>query len=85
MYKVVAYQVASTINIKESKSSIDWQLKFSDSDELYYKITEDTFIYIFQYGMVSFFNMFEEAIKQIFITIKPYCNPYQIEKLRLKI
>ena len=57
MYTVVAYQVASTINIKVSKQQLPWQLLFQDSDELYYSSSKNKFIYIFHYGMVSFFNM----------------------------
>ena len=81
MYNVVAYQVASTINIKESKKQLRWQLLFSDSDELYFKISEYSFVYMFQYGMVSFFNMTEEEINGVLKTVKPFCNDYYTEKL----
>ena len=81
MYNVVAYQVASTVNIKESKKQLRWQLLFSDSDELYFKISEYSFVYMFQYGMVSFFNMTEEEINGVLKTVKPFCNDYYTEKL----
>ena len=47
MYKVVAYQVANTIQIKASKQQLSWQLLFQDSDELFYKSSPEKFIYIF--------------------------------------
>ena len=81
MYNVVAYQVASTINIKESKKQLQWQLLFSDSDELYFKISEQSFIYMFQYGMISFFNITESEINEALKAIKPFCNNYFTEKL----
>jgi uncharacterized Rmd1/YagE family protein len=81
MYKVVAYQVASTINIKESREQLSWQLLFQDSDELYFKTSKDSFIYIFQYGMVSFFNVEESSIQDCLAKIKPFCNNYYSVKL----
>ncbi|WP_055442627.1 RMD1 family protein [Lacinutrix himadriensis] len=81
MYKVVAYQVAHTIHIKASKQQLQWQLLFQDSDELYYKSSENKFIYIFQYGMVSFFNMNAIEIAAALEEIKPFCTTYISEKL----
>ncbi|AEH00500.1 RMD1 family protein [Lacinutrix sp. 5H-3-7-4] len=81
MYNVVAYQVASTINIKESQKQLSWKLLFQDSDELYYKTSQDSFIYIFQYGIVSFFNVEETIIKSCLTKIKPFCTNYFSQKL----
>ncbi|AXP79991.1 hypothetical protein CJ739_898 [Mariniflexile rhizosphaerae] len=81
MYATVAYQVASTINIKESKSHLSWHLMFHDSDELFYKVSNNAFVYIFQYGIVSFFNLSAEAISGIFKEIRPFCNDYFVDKL----
>jgi uncharacterized Rmd1/YagE family protein len=81
MYVSVAYQVASAINIKECKTHLTWQLRFQDSDELYYKVSDDAFIYIFQYGMISFFNVKKNNIDQILQKIKPFCADYYFEKL----
>ncbi|WP_370477111.1 RMD1 family protein [Tamlana flava] len=81
MYVTVAYQVASTINIKESKNHLRWQMLFQDSDELYYKISENAFVYLFQYGMVSFFNLEKHAIDEALQKIRPFCNNYFSEKL----
>lgn len=81
MYRVVAYQVASAIQIKTSKQELPWQLVFQDSDELYYKSSDQKFIYIFQYGMVSFFNLSHDEIEQALKQIKPFCSNYFTEKL----
>ncbi|SEA36146.1 RMD1 family protein [Bizionia paragorgiae] len=74
MYNVVAYQVAGTITIKESKKQLPWQLLFQDSDELFYKVSQDTYVYIFHYGIISFFNFKAEAIEGALKTIQPFCN-----------
>ncbi|MCL5130118.1 RMD1 family protein [Algibacter sp. L4_22] len=81
MYCVVAYQVASAIQLKTSKQELPWQLVFQDSDELYYKSSDQKFIYIFQYGMVCFFNMAHAEIEQALKKIKPFCSNYFTEKL----
>ena len=81
MYTVVAYQVASTINIKACKQKFPLKLLFHDSDELYYSSSSEHFIYIFHYGMVSFFNMSENEIEGVLKQIKPFCNDYHSEKI----
>lgn len=81
MYTVVAYQVASTINIKQCKQQLSWQLLFNDSDELYYKCDDNAFVYIFQYGIVSFFNMTTQSINKVLASMEPFSNNYLSEKL----
>ena len=80
MYHVVAYQVADTINIKQCKEQVPWHLLFQDSDELYYKKSENQFLYIFHYGMVSFFNMTQQDIDTVLKDIKPFFNNSITEK-----
>ncbi|SFZ89374.1 Uncharacterised ACR, YagE family COG1723 [Flaviramulus basaltis] len=81
MYSVVAYQVASAINIKSSKQELPWQLVFQNSDELYYTSSEQKYIYIFQYGMVCFFNMITTEIEATLKILQPFCSNYFSEKL----
>ncbi|WP_417853839.1 RMD1 family protein [Xanthomarina gelatinilytica] len=80
MYSVVAYQVANTIQIKTCKQQLPWQLLFQDSDELFYKSSKDSFIYIFHYGLVCFFNMVPAEIEKAFMDIKPFCDPFFTKK-----
>ncbi|WP_425076799.1 RMD1 family protein [Psychroserpens sp. S379A] len=81
MYKVLAYQVANAINVKEAKQSLSYTLLFQDSDELFYEYDTHKYVYIFQYGMVSVFNLTSEEIYQILIKIRPFCKDYIAEKL----
>ncbi|GAA3569761.1 RMD1 family protein [Snuella lapsa] len=81
MYTAFAYQVASTINIKEIKQQSKWLLLFQDSDELYYSSAPNKFIYIFHYGMVSFFNLTKNEIDEALAYIKPFCANYISEQI----
>lgn len=62
MYTVQSYQIAQQINIKATRRSLDYPVVFSDSDEVFYRISENKFLYIFQFGIVSYFNISEEEI-----------------------
>ncbi|WP_431133817.1 RMD1 family protein [Psychroserpens mesophilus] len=81
MFNVLAYQVSNTISIKEAKRQLDWTLLFQDSDELFFEFSGDKYIYVFQYGMVSFFNMTTKEINRTLDLLKPYCKDYLAEKL----
>ena len=65
MYTTVAYQVASTISVKKCRNRLNWKLLFQDSDELFYEFSKNKYIYIFQYGMVSFFNISKDEIEEV--------------------
>lgn len=80
MYPVIAYHVASSINIKGGKSLLKWDLLFSDSDELFFKKENEKFVYIFHHGIVSFFNMPDEEIEKTLQEISPFCNEYVSER-----
>lgn len=80
MYNVVAYQVADTINIRQYREQLPWQLLFQDSDELYFKKSDDKFLYIFHYGMISFFNMTSNEREQVLKDIEPLCKNYISDK-----
>ena len=81
MFTVVAYHVANTINIKECKQQLQWQLLFQDSDELFYTSSKDKFVYIFHYGVMSFLNMTKLEIDTTLTQIEPFCDGYTTEKI----
>jgi required for meiotic nuclear division protein 1 len=81
MYKAIAYQVATHINLKQVKSQLEGALLFSDSDELFFKTSKDKFVYIFQYGMLCCFNMSEAEIAAIFSALKPCSKGYIEDKI----
>lgn len=65
MYKVIAYQVADSIDIKSVKSSFKSELCYSDSSELFYKTGAEQYVYIFKYGVVGFLNFETTAITSL--------------------
>lgn len=81
MYKAIAYQVATRIDLKQVKRQLEGTLLFIDSDELFFKISKDKFVYIFQYGMLCCFNMSYHEITWIFSTLKPFCKAFLEDKI----
>ncbi|MEO7175244.1 MAG: RMD1 family protein [Saprospiraceae bacterium] len=74
MYKVISFQIADSIDIKALKSSFAAQLHFSDSDELFYALDNEQFIYVFEYGVICFINFDEIKISEFIQFIAPHCT-----------
>lgn len=74
MSKVSSFQIADSIDIKSFKTVFTAELLYSDSDELFYRTDSDAFIYIFQFGIVSFYNYNELHIASFIELISPYCK-----------
>ena len=78
--KVLAYQIADSIDIKAVKNSFKASIQFSDTDEIFYLIGTDKFVYIFKYGVVSFLNYDEVAISEFLRFIAPHCKNYSASR-----
>jgi uncharacterized Rmd1/YagE family protein len=76
LYKVISYQVADSIDIKSIKPVIDASLIYKDSSELFYYLAGSRYLYIFRYGVVSFFNYEPEEISSFFEFLTPYCKNF---------
>jgi len=74
MYKVQSHQLAQQINIRQVRNNFKAELLFGDSDELFYKIADTKFVYIFQFGIVSYFNISEHNSKKFDAEIRPFCK-----------
>ncbi len=72
--KVASFQIADTIDIKLFKSVFTAELLYSDSDELFYRTDSSGFIYVFKFGIVSFFHHSEIQTAAFIEFIKPYCK-----------
>jgi len=81
MYKVRAYLIASEINVSSCKSLLPFELKFQDSDELFYQTDVDAYMYVFQFGMVSFFNLDQTHRDEIIKSLRSAATNYFTEKL----
>jgi required for meiotic nuclear division protein 1 len=74
MYKVVSYQIADSIDLKSLKAAFTGELIYSDSDELFYGISEERCVYIFKYGVVSFLNYQAVDSSSFLRFIEPFCK-----------
>lgn len=80
-YKVQAYQVADTIDIKSVKAAFKSTLCYNDSEELFYETGTEKYVYIFRYGVVSFLNYPEVEISAFLQFLNPYCRNLFTEAL----
>ncbi|MCW3122643.1 MAG: hypothetical protein JWQ38_2135, partial [Flavipsychrobacter sp.] len=74
--KVLAYQIADSIDIKGFKNSFKTPAYFYDSDELFYTIDTNKFIYVFKYGVISFLGFDEIKITEFIRFITPFCKNF---------
>jgi hypothetical protein len=79
MYKIISYQVADFIDIKNLKSAISSKLLYSDSSELFYETKANSYTYIFRYGVVSFSNHEADEISSFLKFLNPYCRNFFTE------
>ncbi len=76
MDKVISYQVADFIDVRNLKSVLDSKLIHSDSSELFYETGPHRFLYVFRHGSVSFLNYSEEDIRSFFKFLSDYCRNF---------
>ena len=74
MYKVISYQIADSIDIKNLKAAFTGELIYGDADELFYRVSEERFVYIFKYGVVSFLNYEPTDCASFLQFIEPFCK-----------
>ena len=72
--QVVSYQIADSIDVKQFKTVCKEELYYSDSEELFYRIEKDKYIYVFKYGVVCFLNYDASGIAKFLTAITPYCK-----------
>ena len=82
--KAVALHLAGSIDIAGCRQAFNWQLLFGDRDELFYS-DKGRYVYIFRYGIVSFYGFSEESITTITKDLKPYCIQWQQPELTEEI
>jgi uncharacterized Rmd1/YagE family protein len=82
MSNVISIQISDNIDIKQFKSIFTSELIHSESDELFYKIENEKYIYIFKYGVVFFYNLDEIKISEFLKLISQYSKNFFEAKLR---
>ena len=81
MLKVSSFQVADSIDIKVFKTVFTAEIFHVDSDELFYRVKDEKFIYVFKYGIVSFLGYSEVEMTAFIQVILPYCKNIFEERL----
>jgi uncharacterized Rmd1/YagE family protein len=74
MLTVYAFQLADSIDIKQFSSAFTAEIYFVDSDELFYRIENEKYIYVFKYGIVCFLGYNEVEMTAFIQVITPYCK-----------
>jgi uncharacterized Rmd1/YagE family protein len=74
MLKVESIQVADSIDIKLFKTSFPAEIYRFDSDELFYRMGTEKYLYVFKYGIVCFLGYTKEEITAFIQLVSPFCK-----------
>jgi len=74
--KAMALHLAASINIPACRTALNKELVYGDRDELFYS-DASRYLYVFRYGVVSFFGYTEGEISQLLMEIKPYFEEWR--------
>jgi len=74
VHRVISYQAADFIDIKNLRQAINGNLLYRDASELFYEMTGGRYLYIFKYGVISFFDYEAGDISSFFGVLLPYCR-----------
>ena len=81
MHRVLSYQIADAIDLRQFRGVFKAEVHFSDADELLYRMDTDQFIYVFKYGVVCFLNCDAIRISDFLRLVSPYCKYKREENL----
>ncbi|AEM69217.1 protein of unknown function DUF155 [Allomuricauda ruestringensis DSM 13258] len=74
--KAMALHLAASINIPACRKALVKELVYGDRDELFYS-DASRYLYVFRYGVISFFGYSEADISQLLSEIKPFCKEWR--------
>lgn len=66
--------------VTDCERTLLWEELFSDNEDLFEKIVEEKFLYIFQYGMVGFFNPSKDGKNGICNELKQLYKEFHISR-----
>jgi uncharacterized Rmd1/YagE family protein len=79
MLQVLSYQIADSIDIKAFRTAFKEGIYHYDADELFYKTADESFVYVFKYGVVCFLNYSETEIQAFLQKIAGFCkNAFEV-------
>jgi len=74
--KAMALHLAASINIPACRTALNIELVFGDRDELFYS-DASRYLYVFRYGVVSYFGYNQAEVSQLLMEIKPFCEEWR--------
>jgi len=74
--KVISYQAADFVDIKNLRQAVKGELLYKDASELFYEMSGGRYLYIFRYGVISFFNYQPGEISSFFELLQPFCRNF---------
>ena len=81
MLSVKAFQIADSLDIRGFKEGFKAEVVYHDSDEIFFKVDGDAYIYVFKYGVVCFLNYPEKLIEVFFKLILPFSRNIFVHRL----
>jgi uncharacterized Rmd1/YagE family protein len=81
MWKIIANQIAESIDIKAFKKEYAGDVFSFDSSEVFYKDELDCYLYITTFGVIVFSGYSETKQTEMLEYIRPYCKNLLNEKL----
>ena len=70
--RVMAYQVADSLDLRSLRAALKDSLLYHDSEELFYETGSGRYCYLFRYGVVCFFRYPEEDCRAFLQFLQPY-------------
>jgi uncharacterized Rmd1/YagE family protein len=83
-FRVVAFQLAESIDVRELKRDFLARLLYSNTQELYYQVDVEQYVSFFAYGAVCFYNVDEEKIVELKALAKKYSRGAMDQIIREK-
>jgi required for meiotic nuclear division protein 1 len=74
MPQVVSYQIADSIDVRALRAAYKDGIYHYDADELFYKVDEGCYVYVFKYGVVCFMGHNEQEAAVFLEKIVPFCR-----------
>lgn len=79
--KVISFQVADSIDIRQFKSAFTANMYYVDTDELFYHIGKQKYLYVFKHGIVCFLGYNETDMTAFLQLIEPCCKNFFEQRL----
>ena len=78
----LSYQIADSIDMKAFKMAFPAEQFYGDTDEAFYNMEDERFIYVFKYGVVCFLNYDEIKIAEFIRFLVTFCKGVFANKLK---